>query len=219
MNRVLMVNAQPLSTSSGMTRGSGQAPILSKTLLTFLLLSLFVYSQTTYALSLYHDNIYRPFIADKKAYLIGDLLTVIVLETSNAQTSADLSSSKDIKTALEASYNKHAQDVAFGLRGDGRAAAKTARNGKIKAALTVQITGVLSNGSYCIEGNQQIKINGELQTIHLRGFVRQEDISTQNTVLSTRLANAIITYSGDGSVSNSQRHNYIYQLLSLVGLV
>ncbi|HBI21209.1 MAG TPA: hypothetical protein DDY37_01245 [Legionella sp.] len=176
-------------------------------------------SHVTHAVSLFNDGLYRPYIADKKAYLPGDLLTVIVMETSDAKTSADLSSSKEIKTALEASYNKRPEEVSFGLRGDGRAGAKTARDGKIKAALTVQVTTLLPNGSYCIEGHQRIQINGELQTIRLSGVVRQEDISTQNTVLSTRLANARITYTGDGSVSDSQRHNYVYRLLSMVGLV
>lgn len=182
-------------------------------------LSIMLFTPIAFSVSLYNDVIYRPFIADKKAYLVGDLLTVIVLETSNAQTSSDLSSGKEIKTALEASYNKRPQEVSFGLRGDGRSAGKTARNGKIKAALTVRIKDVLANGRYCVEGHQRIQINGELQTILLSGLVRQEDISTQNTVLSTRLANAKITYSGDGTVSDSQRHNYLYRVLSMVGLV
>jgi flagellar L-ring protein precursor FlgH len=183
-----------------------------------LVLTLFL-TPMAYSVSLYNDILYRSFIADKKAWLPGDVLTVIVMETSNAQTSSDLSSSKEIKTALEVSYNKRPEEVTFGLRGDGRSAGKTARNGKIKAALTVQIKDVFPNGSYRVEGHQQIKINGELQTICLSGIVRQEDISTQNTVLSTRLADAKITYSGDGSVSDSERHNYIYRLLSMAGLV
>lgn len=178
-----------------------------------------IFAPSIEAVSLFDDIIYRPFIADKKAYLPGDVLTVIVLETSNAQTSADLSSGKEIKSALEASYNNRSQEVSFGLRGDGRTAAKTGRNGKIKAALTVRIETVLPNGSYRVKGHQVIQINGEQQTIVLCGIVRQEDISTQNTVLSTRLGNAKITYTGDGSVSNSQRYNIIYKLLSMAGLV
>ena len=172
-----------------------------------------------YSINLFDDTNYRPFIADRKAYLPGDVLTVIVLETSNAQTSADLSSGKEIKTALQASYNKSQHDIGFGLRGEGRAKAKTERNGKIKAAITVQIKGVLPNNSFQIEGHQIITINGEQQTIFLSGIVRQEDISAQNTILSTRLAAAQITYTGDGSVSNSQQYNYVYKLLSLIGLV
>jgi len=172
-----------------------------------------------FGVNLFNDSIYRPLIADRRAYLPGDVLTVIVLETSNAQTSADLSSGKEIKTALQASYNKNQYEVGLGLRGDGRTGAKTERNGKIKAALTVRINTIYPNSSYLVEGHQVIKINGEQQTILLTGVVRQEDISAQNTILSTRLADANITYSGDGSVSNSQRNNYVYKFLSFMGLV
>lgn len=185
----------------------------------FKLLCLLLLSSSAWSVNLFDEMMYRPFIADKKAYLPGDVLTVIVLETANAQTSADLSSGKDIKTALEASYNDDKYDVSFGLKGKGHATAKTARNGKIKASITVRIKELLPNNSYRIEGHQLIQINGEQQTILLCGIVRQEDISTQNTVLSTRLGDAQITYTGDGSVSNSQKHNYIYKLLSMVGLV
>lgn len=175
--------------------------------------------QFGYGVNLFDDRMYRPMIADRKAFLPGDVLTVIVIETSNAQTGTDLSSGKEIKTALQVSYNKNKHDVSFGLRGDGRSHAKTGRNGKIKASLTVRIKDILPNGNYLVEGRQLITINGEQQTILLGGIVRQEDISAQNTILSTRLADAQITYSGDGSVSNSQRYNHIYKILSFMGLV
>ena len=174
---------------------------------------------SVWAISLFEEAVYRPLIADRRASLPGDILTVIVLETSNAQTSADLSSGKEIKTALEAGYNKDNHEVAFGLKGKGHTAAKTGRNGKIKAALTVRIKEVFPNSTYLVEGLQRITINGEQQKIVLSGIVRPEDISPQNTVLSTRLAEAHITYSGDGSVSDSQNRNYFYKILSFVGLV
>lgn len=183
-----------------------------------LLITIFL-QPVCHAVNLFDDRLYRPMIADRKAFLPGDVLTVIVLETSNAQTSADLSSGKEIQTALQASYNRHKYEAGIGLNGHGKSRAKTERNGKIKASLTVQIKDILPNGNYLIEGRQLIKINGELQTILLGGVVRQEDISAQNTVLSTRLADAQITYSGDGSVSNSQRYNYVYKVLSFMGLV
>ena len=176
-------------------------------------------SPSCFSLNLFDETVYRPMIADRRAFLPGDVLTVIVLETSNAQTGADLSSGKEIKTTLGVSYNKTSQEVGFDLHGNGRAGAKTERNGKIKAALTVRIKDVLPNGTYFIEGRQLIQINGEKQTILLAGIVRQEDISAQNTILSTRIADAKITYVGDGSVSNSQRYNYVYKLLSFMGLV
>ena len=141
------------------------------------------------------------------------------METSTAESSADLASSKNIATELSASYNQQSADVSFGVTGRGKAAAKTGRRGKIKAALTVRITGFTPDGNYAIDGAQRIVINAEEQLIHLKGIVRKEDISPQNTVLSTRLAQAKITYAGHGSVSNAQKHNYIYKVLSFMGLV
>jgi flagellar L-ring protein precursor FlgH len=180
---------------------------------------LFCLCHSAWAINLFDEDVYRPLIADRKATLPGDVLTVIVLETSNAQTSADLASHKDISSALEAGYNRDRHQVDFKLNGKGSTAAKTGRNGKIKAALTVRIKEVFPNSTYLVEGAQMITINGEQQRILLRGVVRPEDISSQNTVLSTRLAQADITYAGAGSVSNSQNRNYIYKVLSFIGLV
>ncbi|KTC87775.1 MULTISPECIES: flagellar basal body L-ring protein FlgH [Legionella] len=193
--------------------------ILFLSRLFFFLLFYLLIPSLANATSLFDETSYRSLIADRKAYLPGDLLTVIVMENSNAHSSADLASGKEIKAALKANYNKERHEVGFELNGKGRSAAKTGRNGKIKAALTVRVKEVQPGGSYLIEGHQLIRINGEEQTILLSGVVRTEDISAQNTVLSTRLANAAITYTGNGSVSDSQRRNYVYKVLSLIGVV
>lgn len=185
----------------------------------FILLFALLYQPCCLAVNLFDEAVYKPLIADHRAFLLGDVLTVMVMETSNAQSSADLASGKTIRTALEASYNKDKIEVGLGLKGDGKTSAKTGRNGKIKAALTVQIKGFLPNGNFFVEGHQLIGINGEQQSILLSGVVRQEDISAQNTLLSTRLADAKITYTGNGSVSNSQQNNYFYKVLSFMGLV
>ncbi len=190
---------------------------LEKLIVILLLTLLFI--PFSRAVSLFDESVYRSLIADKKAYLPGDLLTVIVMEASDAQSGADLASGKEIKTALEASYNKNKQDLSLELIGKGSARAKTGRNGKIKAALTVRVKDIQPGGALLVEGSQLIRINGEQQSILLKGLVRPEDISAQNTVLSTRLADAQITYTGNGSVSNAQRHNIIYQVLSFIGLV
>lgn len=183
------------------------------------LLVLGIISSHTWAVNLFDEQLYRPLIADRKATLPGDVLTVLVLETSNAQTGADLSSRKNINTKVSAGYNGDEYAVNFGVTGKGNIAAQTGRNGKIKAALTVRIKQVFPNSTYLVEGLQLITINGEQQRILLRGIVRPEDISPQNTVLSTRLAQAHITYAGAGSVSNSQTRNYIYKVLSFIGVV
>jgi flagellar L-ring protein FlgH len=192
---------------------------LQGVIMTFIVLFIALASPTVWATTLYDASNYRPLIADKKAYLPGDLLTVLVMETATAQSSADLDSHKGIKLDLEGAYNKIPQEAHLGLNGKGRLGAQTKRDGKIKAALTVQIKAIQPGGTYLIEGNQRIRINGEQQTIVLSGVIRPEDISTQNTILSTRVARARISYSGKGSVSNAERHHYLYRLLSFIGLV
>lgn len=187
--------------------------------LSFLLILSLCFIHPAKAINLFDEQVYRPLIADRKATLPGDVLTVIVLETSNARSAADLSSGKTIGTTLGVGYNGDKHDVEFNLQGHGKIAAKTGRDGKIKAALTVRIKTVFPNNTYLVEGFQMITINGEQQRILLRGIVRPEDISPQNTILSTRLARAQITYKGAGSVANSQDRNYIYKILSFVGLV
>lgn len=178
-----------------------------------------VLAQPLFAVNLYSEIDYRPLISDRKAAFPGDLLTVLVMETSNAESGADLSSSKGISSDISASYNAQSAEVKFGLNGSGKAAAKTGRNGRIKAALTVRIMRVLPDGNFAVSGSQRIVINNEEQIITLNGVVRREDISAKNTVLSTRLADAKIIYSGIGAVSNSQRYNHIYKVLSFLGLV
>lgn len=172
-----------------------------------------------WAINLFDEQVYRPLIADRKAALPGDVLTVIILETSDAKSSADLSSKKGINTTLGVAYNTDQHQVGFNLNSKGDAGAQTGRNGKIKASLTVRVKDVLPNSTYVVEGSQLITINGEQQRILVRGIVRPEDISPQNVVLSTRLAQAHITYSGAGTVSNAQTRNYIYKALSFMGLV
>ncbi|MFA6302463.1 MAG: flagellar basal body L-ring protein FlgH [Legionella sp.] len=176
-------------------------------------------TNSVFAMTLFNETLYKPLIADRKASMPGDVLTVLVLETANAKTGADLASGKDIKTSLEAGLNKDNYKVQFGLTGKGSSEAKTGRSGTIKASLTVRVKEILPNLTYLVEGMQLITINGEQQKIRLSGIVRSEDISAQNTILSTRLADAQISYLGQGSVSNSQTRNYFYKILSFVGLV
>ena len=62
----------------------------------------------------------------------------------------------------------------------------------------------------------QITVNGEKQTLHVKGIVRDQDISARNTVVSTSLANAEITYEGEGMISRQQKPGLISRLLDWI---
>ena len=82
----------------------------------------------------------------------------------------------------------------------------------------MSVTEVLSNGDLRVSGQQQVSINDEIQKIGVEGRIRPYDISENNVVLSTRLADAKITYLGDGEITERQRRGWWRKLLDLFGL-
>lgn len=185
----------------------------------YILLTLSCMSLPVFCTSLFHQAPYHSFIADKKAANEGDVLTVLIIETANAQTKSGVSSDKSLSTGLGGVFSHQSLESSLNLKGDGRINAQTERTGAIKATVTVHIKTAFDNGFYYLQGTQHISINGEEQTIRVEGMVRAEDINADNTVLSTRLANARIIYKGQGIVSNAHTHHYFYNALSSIGLV
>lgn len=186
---------------------------------TILCMGVFFLSPYCWAENLFHEMAYRSLIADRRAYQLNDSLTIIVLENANAQANADLTSNKDMHTDLAANYNNNPYSLSLALNGKGAMTGKTGRNGSIKATITGRITKLLADNRYEIYGQQIIRINGEQQTLIVQGIVRAEDISAENTVLSSRLANAEIHYLGKGIIANAQRFNPVFNILSFIGLL
>ncbi len=83
-----------------------------------------IFCMQSRAVSIFDAYTYRPLISDRKASQPGDVLTVLVMENSIGQSSADLASAKKIETALKVGYNRDEHEVNFGLSGRGKATAK-----------------------------------------------------------------------------------------------
>src|SRR5690606_40090483 len=79
------------------------------------------------------------------------------------------------------------------------------RGGSLNARMTAQVVDVLPNGNLLIEGRQTIIVNEEEQISVVSGIVRPQDIAPDNTVLSTFIADATITYSGTGPIAEKQK--------------
>ncbi len=80
------------------------------------------------------------------------------------------------------------------------------------------VSKVLPNGDLEIEGAQVLKINGERTNIRIAGRVRPADITADNSVLSTRVANATIDYDGAGMVSNGAKGGVVERIFSALHL-
>lgn len=155
-------------------------------------------------------------VADHRAKLPGDLLTIIIVEKAEANQKAASSNKKGAGVSAGPGLGFLDFFPAVKLNGEDNLSATgvTSRGGSLNAKMTVMVTEVLPNGNLQVEGEQTITVNREEQKIKLRGQVRPEDITRDNTVLSTYVANAEITYLGDGVVGDKQKPGLLSRILS-----
>ena len=177
------------------------------------------FSSATGAADLYRDETYRPLTADRRAQRVGDVLTVLVVENSSASATADTKTDKSADAGLKSSTPTRQRNYSLGLSENFDGGGKIARSGRLAAQLSVAVVGIEANGDLRVKGEQNLEINGEKQAIRLEGTVRPVDVSETNTVTSNRIANAQITYIGDGVLAESQRKGWLARILSFLGLI
>lgn len=190
---------------------------MSRWLVISLALSLVSVAQ---AESLYSTQTFKPLTMDKRAYRAGDTLTVQVSESATAFTSADtnLDRTSDLSVGVSTNVTSetHSADLNFGNGTSGKG--KTSRSGRLQAQITVTVTDVENNGDLRVTGSKEIEVNREQQIFKINGRVRREDIGTDNTVSSSRLADVKILFSGSGDISDKQRPGLVSRVMDWLGL-
>ena len=170
--------------------------------------------------SLYDETTFRALTADHKAFRVGDVLTVQVVESAMATANADTGTQRRNNLGVDLSLDYHRSRRASAnasVGGDFDGGGSTQRAGKLVAQLTVSIRDVLPNGDLLVAGEQQLTINDERQRIAVTGRVRPQDISEANVVLSTRIADADITYVGEGHLADRQKPAWWRQVADWLG--
>jgi flagellar L-ring protein FlgH len=187
------------------------------------LLSLTLFASIGYASSLYDARTFKSLTSDNKAFRVGDVLTVQVIENSSAVTSADTGTRRknDISANVSSSTNpitsQNGASVGATVAGTFDGGGSTQRNNRLLATVSVTVIEVLPNGDLKVFGEQLLTVNDEQQKVNLEGRVRPLDISDGNIVLSTRLAEAKITYVGEGDVSERSKRSSWRKFLDWVG--
>lgn len=169
--------------------------------------------------SLFQEQTFRPLTADNKAFRVGDVLTVQVFENSSATTSADTGTRR--RNSLSADLSHGSGSVAqtgVGVGGSFDGGGRTQRTNRVLATLTVSVRQVLDNGDLLVGGEQTLIVNEEPQKVTLEGRVRPLDISDGNIVISTRVADARISYVGEGDIAERSRRPWWRSLLDSFGL-
>lgn len=170
------------------------------------------------AQSLYDEATYAPLAGDRRSFKVGDLITVLVAEQSSAVSSADTDADRSASLQAQATLPHKSSQAGVGVSSDFDGGGRTQRSGRVLAQLTVRVKSIEPTGELVVEGDQQLTINDELQTITLTGRVRPIDVTENNTVPSSRLADARIVYNGDGVLASRQKPGLWQNLLNLLGL-
>ncbi len=160
--------------------------------------------------------------SDRKAHRVGDVITILVVEYSSATSEAKTSSKKENDVGFLGTGGPQAQAYSpiYGLRGqvnngfNGNAGVQ--RKGQLRTKITATISEIMANGNFIIQGSRLMDLNGEKETTTITGTIRSEDISWQNTILSTQVADVQIVYQGKGVVNSGQKPGLIAKLFNWV---
>ncbi len=168
--------------------------------------------------SLYDAKTYQSLTSDLRQRQIGDLVTIMVFESASATSTANTSAGRDggVGFDIRAPGKSYSGGIKSTNQLDGRG--RTQREGRVLAQITVTVKDILPGGDLLVAGDQFVDINNERQEISVEGRVRPQDISDANVVLSTRIANARIKYSGQGDLADKQKPSWWQRLLGLFGL-
>ncbi len=155
--------------------------------------------------------------SDNKATQVGDAITIVVLESTQASNNAATTAGRKSDLSLDLSANTGTKATAVNgelkTGNDFSGQGSTQTSGTISTRISATVDSILANGNLVISGNKKISINGEDQVINIRGIVRTSDIQPDNSVLSYNISNAEITFKGDGIINSAQKPGLITKFL------
>jgi flagellar L-ring protein precursor FlgH len=180
----------------------------------------------------------QAFFKDQRAGEIGDILTVLIdisdeaeLENESERTrSGEEESGLERLLGYESALHSILPEAIAGADGGtgpeslsafessskSKGTGTIEREEEIELTLAAIITQILPNGNFVIHGRQEVRVNFEKRIIEVDGVIRPEDISTDNTVSYDKIAEARISYGGEGHISDMQQPRYGQQLYDIV---
>jgi len=167
--------------------------------------------------SIYHDNQNMELFADPRAHRVGDILTIVLQESTQASKKATTSTSKTDKTSIDAptilgkalTFNGNPASIGLsgdrGFTGDG----SSSQSNQLSGQITVTVAQRLSNGNLMVRGEKWLTINQGQELIRISGIVRPQDINPDNSISSSRVADARISYTGRGSLADANTQGWL----------
>jgi flagellar L-ring protein precursor FlgH len=163
----------------------------------------------------------RSMFADRKAAAKGDILTIIVAESAVAQSSQNKSSTREsalqdaISRFIYPGLGTHKGNLP-GMASSGSASysggGDVSNSQSLSSRAAVLVTDVLPNGNLVIEGVRVVTFSGETQYVVLRGIVRRDDITRDNSVVSTNIADARVEFHSEGTLTEAQKRGWLAKI-------
>jgi flagellar L-ring protein precursor FlgH len=172
----------------------------------------------------------RAFFKDQRAHQVGDILTVKVKITDKATVENETSRSRKNgeNLGVEAFFGKKTLPpplnkvgvpstvLAADSTGSSEGKGSIDRKEELSTNVAGVVTQLLPNGNLVIEGRQEVRVNFEVRELIVAGVVRPEDIESDNTIDSTKIAQARIAYGGRGQITDVQQPRYGQQVLDIL---
>jgi len=163
-------------------------------------------------------GLFRPdytlsLLQDRRAYRVGDILTVVLDERTQSSKKADTSFDKNSSINIgvpkvgNSTFTGVQADVSGGR--DFKGTSATTQQNALTGAITVMVMRVFPNGALQVRGEKWIRLNQGDEYLRLNGFVRVDDIDASNRISSQRIADARITYAGRGALADANQAGWL----------
>lgn len=172
--------------------------------------------------AIYSAETALPLFETNRARHEGDVLTVLLVESTNATKNATLQQMKnDTNTVTNALFlgrpielgGGYTTDFSLNNQRQFNGSAQAVQNNQLAGSISVTVAKVLSNGSLVVQGEKWVKINQGEEYVRLSGIVRPQDIKGDNSITSDRVANARISYGGTGQVNNTNAQGWLSRIM------
>lgn len=167
---------------------------------------------------LYQHSYNWSLTQDRRAYRVGDILTVLLDEStqSSKQAKTNFGKKSDVELGAPSVLGKTLDKLSGSVSGNRRfnGNATSAQQNMLRGSITVSVHQVLSNGVLVVRGEKWLTLNQGDEYMRVSGQVRTEDISRDNAVSSQRIANARISYAGRGALSDANAAGWLTRLFN-----
>lgn len=173
--------------------------------------------------SLYRNTLSSSLYSDSKARQVGDIITIELQESTQASKKAKNEYDSETKNTLNPitgfgglpiKHGNRAIQLGLDAKNEFAGDAKADQSNSLTGSISVNVLRVYPNGNLMIRGEKWIGLNTGREYIRLTGLIRQQDIDASNTIVSTKVANARIEYSGTGSFHKGQQPGWLTQFFT-----